>query len=306
MKIAVTGGMGFIGHELVGELLSLGHEVVLVDFWRDLIPRYEGTKMPIVEEIYKIIPRCSAVVDPWEFLVDFNKHSPQVVVHGGAIVDTKDLGGANSRLFDLNVQYTENLTKVCDESGAGIIFISSAAVYGNHGHPNNPYGLTKAMGEKIVRRSRARTASLRLFNVFGRYEHHKGEMASVPWKIARAYEKGHVFHLHSPEAARDFVPSKGVVQAVIGVAYDMMGPGEKWHREFDVGTGRPTTFATLADLVMKTMGKSQSMIQSATLPADLVGRYQFFTQAGTHGVKNIGDMFGTSQGISEAYGVDNR
>lgn len=306
MKIAVTGGMGFIGHELVGKLLSLGHEVVVVDFCRTLVGGYEKARLPIMDELYRILPQCSAVVEPWDFLHDFKKHSPQVVVHAGAVVDTKDLGGNGSKLFELNIQYTEELTRVCSESGANLIFISSAAIYGNEGRPNNPYGLTKAMGEQIVRKSKTKTASLRLFNVFGRYEHHKGEMASVPWKIAKAYRTGDKFPMFNPEAVRDFVPSKAVVNAIINVADEMIGPGEKWHHEYDVGTGVPTSFENLNTLIKEAMGKKDSVITPIEMPDELAGRYQFFTQAGTTKTLNIGGMIGTQRGILEAYGVGNQ
>jgi ADP-L-glycero-D-manno-heptose 6-epimerase len=303
MKIAVTGGMGFIGHELVGNLLKLGHEVIVVDFFSRLIGNYEKAKLPIIDELYRVLPQCSAVVEPWDFLSDFSKYSPQIVVHAGAIVDTKVLGGESSKLFELNIQYTESLTNICSTSGANIIFISSAAIYGNEGRPNNPYGLTKAMGEKIVRRSKSRTASLRLFNVFGRYEHHKGEMASVPWKIAKAYRTGDSFDMFSPEAVRDFVPSSSVVQAVINVANEMMGPGdERWHREFDVGTGNPTSFENLNTAIKVAMGWTQSVVKRVEMPLELAGRYQFFTQAGVNKALNIGGMIGTEAGILEAYG----
>lgn len=305
MKIAVTGGMGFIGHELVDRLITLGHEVVVVDFSQQLIPRYETYSMPIMEQLYRILPACSDVVDPWAFVANFTKYYPDIVVHAGAIANTKDLGGGSSNLFSYNVEYTKLLAQACDIAGANLIFISSASVYGTSGYPNNPYGLTKALGEKIVAKIRTRSTSLRLFNVFGRYEHHKGEMASVPWKLATAYRKNDVFAMHSPNAARDHVSSAAVVSAVVYAANEMLEPGEKWHRVYDVGTGFALTYDGLDDAIMKVMKKSESRVKIVEQPADLKGRYQFYTCAGSNGVVNIGNVGGTTfDGIKEAYGVD--
>ncbi len=301
MKIAVTGGMGFIGHELVGRLVNDGHEVTVVDYYQELIPRYEKTRMPIMGELYKSLSKVANLVEPWEFAQDFTDYGPQVVVHAGAVVDTKDLG--SEELFQRNLAYTEFLTKACNRAGANLIFISSAAVYGNDESPNNPYGLTKALGEKIIRKSRTKTASLRLFNVFGKFEHHKGEMASVPWKLAKAFKSGSKFDLHSLGAKRDFVPSSAVVNAVVRVADDMMAPGEKWHKTYDVGTGKPTTFEDLRNMIGKVVGyDGENPVRTTEIPNDLVGRFQHYTCAGEHGVENIGGMIDTAEGVRLAYG----
>lgn len=301
MKIAVTGGMGFIGHELVDRLTGLGHEVTVVDYMSDLVPMYERAKLPIINEIYRILPKCVSVVDPWEFIAHFEKFGAQVVVHAGAVVNTKDLG--SEEMFQKNVRYTELLTEACSNTGANLIFISSAATYGNDGFPNNPYGLTKALGEKIVEKSRAKTASLRLFNVFGTFEHHKGEMASVPWKIAQSFNTGVQFDLHSLDARRDFVPSTSVVSAIVNVADDMMGPGEKWHRVYDVGTGKPMSFRDLRTTVAKAVRSFGTCpVKMANIPPELIGRYQTYTCAGEHGAENIGGIMSTEDGIMGAYG----
>lgn len=310
MKIAVTGGMGFIGHEVVSRFLKMGHEVAAVDYWEKLIPSYEENRLPIMEDLYKDLPRCYATVDPWSFVQDFKEYAPDIVVHAGAVVDTKDLGSED--LFQKNVTYTQDLTTAASQHGSHIIFFSSAAVYGSNGYPNNPYGLTKAMGEKIVRRSKTRTASLRLFNVFGRNEHHKGTMASMPWKMQNSFRKNARIDIHSLNSKRDFIPSSGVVEAVVDVADIMMAPktaadsGQNWHKEFDVGTGIPTSFSELIAHFSQLMHRHDLPVNVVDIPNELRGRYQDFTCAGKNGVENIGGKIGTQQGLQEAYGADNR
>jgi nucleoside-diphosphate-sugar epimerase len=306
VKIAVTGGLGFIGHELVERLIADGHEVIVVDDFRKLIPSYEKARLPIMQDLYRTLPRCAALVEPWDFLENLgSKYGPHVIVHAGAIVDTKDLG-TNGILFQQNVRYTEMLAEACNDSGACLLFISSAAVYGMDGYPNNPYGLTKALGENIVAKIKTRTASLRLFNVFGKHEHHKGEMASVPWKLAKAFRTGSQMDMHSLSAQRDHVPSSNVVQAIVNVANDMLAPGEKWHRTYDVGTGKPTSYKDLIKMIASAVRypdePTRSVINYVDRPAELEGRYQMYTCAGENGIENIGGMMETSKGILEAYG----
>jgi ADP-L-glycero-D-manno-heptose 6-epimerase len=309
LRIAVTGGMGFIGHEVVKDMLDSGHEVIVVDFWKDILKRYEKARLPIMADFYRDLTCATSVVEPWNFIQDIKSFAPHVVVHAGAVVDTKDLGSDD--LFDKNVTYTQDLTVACSAVGSHIIFFSSAAVYGASGYPNNPYGLTKAMGEKIIQMSKTRTASIRLFNVFGRNEHHKGEMASVPWKIANSIRSGGWFGMHSMSASRDFVPVDTVVESVAGLVDTMQAPktaedsGKNWHKVYDVGTGIPTTFSNLAKMVCDAMGRRvEDCIQPVDMPLELVGRYQTFTCAGKNGVENLGGKMGTDQGIRRVYGVD--
>lgn len=304
MRIAVTGGMGFIGHEVADRLISEGHEVIVVDHWKDLIQRYEKTKMSVLQELYWILPRCYELTEPWNFVNTLEAFDPDIVVHAGAVVDTTDLG--SDTLLSENVDFTEGLAEACSEHGTDIIFFSSAAVYGNDGRPNNPYGLTKALGEQVMRRAKGiRTASLRLFNVFGRHEGHKGAMASVPWKIARAFDVGGTFELHSPTARRDFVPSSTVVDVVSTLTREMETDCKTWHREFDVGTGIPLSYDALVDEIARVKkGDRNKTIRMVERPVHLEGRYQMYTCAGKNGALNLGGRMGTPEGIRRAYGVD--
>lgn len=304
MRIAVTGGMGFIGHEVVEELLAQNHEVILVDFWQELTKKYETAKLPIMQDMYRIMPRCKVVASPWElFTDDVLWKDLDLVVHAGAVVDTMDLGSFD--LFQKNVEFTQRLAEKCFEYGTDIIFFSSAAVYGANGHPNNPYGLTKAMGEKIVSQAKGIYAvSIRLFNVFGKNEHHKGAMASVPWKIANACNRRSWFELHSEDAMRDFVPSSTVVKVVCDLANDMSRSG-RGYSVYDVGTGSPMTYGSLADEITRvTKRPRDEVIKVVARPAQLEGRYQLYTCAGKNGVENLGGKIGPMRGIEEAYGVD--
>lgn len=307
MRIAVTGGMGFIGQEVVARLLTEGHEVMIVDYWKKLIPLYEGHGYPILQELYRDIPRCYAVAEPWEFVQDILHYRPEIIVHAGAVVDTTDYG--TDDLFERNVTFTQDLTTNASEIGSHIIFFSSAAVYGEDGHPNNPYGLTKAIGEKIIRRSKTRTASIRLFNVFGRNEHHKGAMASMPWKISQAFKSGKEIEVHSMESKRDFVPVDSVVDAVVQLTDVLMAPksavetGQNWHKEFDVGTGLPTSFRELIHHVARATGIQMPYpVKEIEMPRTLIGRYQHYTCAGKHAVENLGGKIGTPEGLVRSYG----
>lgn len=300
MRIAVTGGLGFIGQRIVHDLIDLGHEVVIVDFWERLVTKYEQERHPIVGSVYATISKAADLVEPWTFLDDPRLCGAQVVVHAGAVVDTTDLG--DGPLWQLNVRYVQDLANRASESGAHIVFISSGATYGTLGHPNNPYGLSKVIGERIVRSVKTRSSSLRLFNVFGEHEHHKGHMASVPFKLAQAYRKGEIFRMFAPDAKRDFVPVSSVVDAVRHEISELMGPMKEQHRVRDVGTGIATSFADLDNYVMQACGQNASCTRIVEVPQELVGRYQGYTCAGMNGEIRAAGQKTTREGIHDYYG----
>lgn len=304
MRIAVTGGMGFIGHEIVRDLVYKGHQVFVVDFWKQLVEQYEKAKLPILASLYDTLPKCEALIEPWDFITDEQPNLYlDAVVHIGAVVDTMDLG--SNELFWRNVEFTKGLVKNAEKTTTDIIFASSAAVYGNGKGPNNPYGFTKALGEKIMKNaSGISTASLRFFNVFGRNEHHKGNMASVPWKIANTFKKGGQFELFNREAQRDFVPSSTIVSVVNGLLRQFQQEEFHTQRVYDVGTGVPLSFGKLVEelaVIIPDVDLAKQ-IKDIPQPAHLEGRYQFYTCAGKNGVENLGGNIGTAQGLLEAYG----
>lgn len=309
MLIAVTGAFGFIGQEVVSRLVGREHRLFLVDYWDDLVPRYEALSAPILESVYETTPQAELVMRPDEFLTWLGDVSPDAIVHLGAIVDTGDMGGSG-RLFSSNVGFTREMVRRANggrlsQSVPGIVFASSAAVYGAKGFPNNPYGLTKALGERSVSETRGEFAALRFFNVFGRNEHHKGAMASMPFKIAQAYRTGRVIEMHSLDSARDFVPVTTVAAKVVAYA-ELLGSRTHFTPAVrsveDLGTGHATTFADLDTYVMQAVGGVRSCVLPVPMPSSVAGRYQHYTCAGTR-IKNCGfDSQSTREGIEEAYG----
>lgn len=311
MLIAVTGAFGFIGQEVVSRLVSRGHRLVLVDYWDHLIPQYEHMGTPLLESVYETTPEAELVMRPSQFLGWLVSSTPDVIVHLGAVVDTGDMG-ADGRLFSRNVTFTQDLVRqsnlgrqTCDVPA--IVFASSAAVYGAKGFPNNPYGLSKALGERLVAETRGEFETLRFFNVFGRNEDHKGAMASMPFKIARAYQSGKLIEVHSLDSARDFVPVSTVAAKVAAYA-EFLGDrdlDEPTHRQVeDLGTGHATTFSDLDNYIMQATGNVRSCVLPVSIPSSTLGRYQHYTCAGIRAINCGFGSQATRDAIEEAYGTE--
>lgn len=162
--ILITGSTGFIGRELTQDLLSKGYPVrVLVrnyDLARKMFPRAEVLRADIQD-------RDSLKIA----LKEVTK-----VVHLAGIIDYKN----RKRIFETNYQGTKNVIDCC-KGVDRFIFSSSVAAFGRTNgkanestvcHPTDPYGESKLMAEKLVKKSDMDHAILRMTAVYG---------AGSPW-----------------------------------------------------------------------------------------------------------------------------
>ncbi len=294
--IIITGAAGFIGSYLVGKLNKMGfNDLILVD--RINKPWKEQN---LVNKRYrKFIDRDSL----FKWIV---KHSRdiQCVFHLGAITDTAN---DELKLFQqLNVMYSQRLWNICAEINVPFIYASSAATYGNgedgfsDSHSNIPnlrplnlYGWSKqdfdVWALKQVRTPK-QWVGLKFFNVYGPNEYHKGRMSSV---VLHAYHsiketgKMELFRSHHKdykdgEQSRDFV----FVDDIVDVMVFFMEHGRN-SGIYNVGTGKARSFYDLTKSVFTSL-KLDTNITFVDTPVDLRGRYQYYTEADIHKLRNIG------------------
>lgn len=136
MKIAITGGSGFIGQRLKSLLEQDGHSVKVIDL------RHE-TPVDILDlpALTKALEGCEAIYH-------------LAAEHADNVTPI-------SRYYDVNVTGTGNVTKAADTNGiTRLIFTSSFAVYGLNARtpdetsppaPFNDYGQSKLEGEEVLR-----------------------------------------------------------------------------------------------------------------------------------------------------------
>lgn len=141
MKIAVTGGAGFIGSVLMKNLLAAGHEA----FWLDIRASevYPGRGQNVDVTHQEALTQALCGVEAVYHLAAEHQDDIQPV----------------SKYYDVNVGGAQCLVKACEENGIHtIIFTSSVAVYGlDAGEstedlapaPFNDYGRSKLEAEKV-------------------------------------------------------------------------------------------------------------------------------------------------------------
>tara|TARA_Y100000034_G_scaffold58165_1_gene70955 strand:+ start:1803 stop:2735 length:933 start_codon:yes stop_codon:yes gene_type:complete len=176
MKVLVTGGLGFIGSNLVKSLSDLGYIVTVVD---DLSSARKDYELIINEKnsVEYVLDSFSSI----EILKRIKEKEFDTVFHVAAIPRVSYSVEEPFKTTEVNVSETVKLLESCRGNVKRFIFSSSSSVYGgadtlptSTSHPKNPkspYAWQKSCIEDIIRifcdLYDFDALCLRYFNVFG-------------------------------------------------------------------------------------------------------------------------------------------
>lgn len=223
------------------------------------------------------------------------------VIHLGAISLTTvtDL----EALLSMNVHFSLELWDWCTRNQTPLVYASSAASYGGGEFgfsdridlptlkrlcPLNPYGWSKQIIDLRIARDVAaglpappKWYGLKFFNVYGPLEAHKGEMRSVALKMYQQLKSANclqLFRSHHPsyedgKQLRNFV----YVEDVVDVILWLLEHGPECGL-YNVGTGRPEPFLTIAESVIAQTGADTS-VDFIDMPPAVREQYQYHTEA---------------------------
>jgi UDP-glucuronate 4-epimerase len=182
MRILVTGGAGFIGSHLVEKLLSLGHDVAILDDFNDFYdPKIKRQNVAAVAKdvtIHHLDLRDSGAVRNL-----FHREKFEAIAHLAARAGVRPSIQNPQLYYDTNVDGTLHLLDAARVTGVErFIFASSSSVYGNSKtvpfsedrqliQTLSPYGATKIAGESLCSTYShlygMRVVALRYFTVYG-------------------------------------------------------------------------------------------------------------------------------------------
>jgi UDP-glucuronate 4-epimerase len=182
MRILVTGGAGFIGSHLVEKLLSLGHDVAILDDFNDFYdPQIKRQNVAAVAKdvtIHHLDLRDSGAVRNL-----FHREKFEAIAHLAARAGVRPSIQNPQLYYDTNVDGTLHLLDAARVTGVErFIFASSSSVYGNSKtvpfsedrqliQTLSPYGATKIAGESLCSTYShlygMRVVALRYFTVYG-------------------------------------------------------------------------------------------------------------------------------------------
>ena len=247
MKFVVTGGAGFIGSNIVKQLLKQNHTPIVIDnlcrgkIERISSPDIEFHKVDIrnIDQLKKILKNSDGVF------------------HQAALTDVQESFTKQEEYNDVNVKGTENIFKIAKEFNLKVVYASSSSVYGNpkkipitensKRDPINPYGKTKLENEfsaESYSKDNVSIIGLRYFNVYGKGQ--TGSYAGVITKfINKLKENKDPIIFGSGIQVRDFIFVEDVALANISAMKSNVNNGF-----FNVGTGITTSIKQLAKIMI--------------------------------------------------------
>ncbi len=245
MKILITGHRGFIGQNMV-DALKDKHELTLYE-WGDEPPEFEG------------LDWC---------------------IHLGAISSTAEKNV--EKVMKQNHDFSCVVLMACQINKVNLQYASSASVYGLNKNfkedsaksPQSPYAWSKYLFDRHIENQKFNdivVQGFRYFNVFGPHENHKDQPSPYHAFARQAKETGVIkLFENSDRYLRDFVP----VDFVTTIHQKFFNVKESgiWN----VGTGKPTSFETVARSIAE---QYNAKIEYIPMPAHLRDQYQEYTCA---------------------------
>lgn len=291
--IIVTGGAGFIGSNIVKALNAQGRtDILVVDNLKNGKKFINLADCDIADYLDK---------DDFQGRIFAEEGLPDIecVFHQGACSATTEWDG--KFMMDNNYEYSKDLLNYCLNRRIPFFYASSASVYGDgpdfiearqYEKPLNVYGFSKFQFDQYIRQilphAESQVVGFRYFNVYGPREQHKGDMASVAFKLHNQILAGETLKLfgeydgYGPGMqTRDFV----YVEDVVAVNLWFMAHPEK-SGIFNLGPAAAEPFKNIAEAVIDFHGKGE--IQYVPFPEHLKGAYQSFTQADNSSLRAAG------------------
>ena len=272
-KVVVTGGAGFIGSNLSGEL-SMDNEISIIDNF------LTGKKENILELIEKDnVKLIEGSITDLDFLQKAFKNI-DYVFHQAAVPSVPRSVEDPISSNDVNINGTLNvLIAARDNDVKKVVYASSSAVYGDTPTlpkaekmcpmPLSLYAVTKLAGEiycKVFYEIYGLpTISLRYFNVYGPRQDPASQYAAViPKFIYQIMNNTPPLIYGDGEQSRDFTFVYDVVQANIKAATSNAA-GEI----INIAKGERTTINTLAEIIMEISGKNLEPLHIEPMRGDI-------------------------------------
>lgn len=272
---AVTGVAGFIGSNLLEDLLALGQNVVGVDNFstghranlREVLggPLERSARLRIVEGDIRDLDICREACEGADY-----------VLHHAALGSVPWSMDDPLRTTAVNVDGFVNMLVAAKDAGVRrFVYASSSAVYGDTpaypqiehtlGRPLSPYAASKSANETYAQAFQMsyglQTIGLRYFNVFGRRQDPAGAYAAVIPRWIAALLRGERCRIFGDgETTRDFCYIANVVQAnLLAATSDRDSTGDA----YNIACAESVTLNELFDMMRSGLAQKDSRFTDA-------------------------------------------
>ncbi len=259
-RVIVTGGAGFIGSHLAGELAKRGYQVIILDNLSkgrlsNIEPVLKNGSAEFVQGDITNLPLLMKLFSGADY-----------VFHQAAIPSVPFSIKSPRTSHNANITGTMNVLLAAKDKGIKkVVYASSSSVYGDTPilpkvedmipNPLSPYAVTKLTGEyycKVFHEIYGlNTVCLRYFNVYGPRQDPNSPYAAVISLFINNVSTGKSpIIFGNGEQSRDFTYVKDVAEANI-LAVESNATGI-----FNLGSSQSVTINRLAQLVIKLVGNS--------------------------------------------------
>ena len=255
-KILATGGLGFIGSNLIPELEKRGHDVWACDLYHSERAKFNRCDVTKYRQLEKL----------------FAQHEFDCVYHLAAEYGRWNGEDYYENLWLTNVVGTKNIIRLQEEKKFRLIFFSSAEVYGDYDSvmgeavmdelaikQMNDYAMSKWVGELQVLNSAemfgTETVRVRPVNAYGPHEYYSPYRGVIPAFIYKALRDEPYIVYQGHKRIFDYIEDTCRTLANIvdnfkpGEIYNIGGK-EEW--EHDV--------KYVSDLILKNLGKKDTKV----------------------------------------------
>ncbi|MCX6815413.1 MAG: SDR family NAD(P)-dependent oxidoreductase [Candidatus Aenigmarchaeota archaeon] len=259
MKCLVTGGAGFIGSNLVEELIKKGHKVVVLDNF------FLGIEKNL-ERIRDKIELVDGDIRDLDLLLKITK-GVDVIFNQAAASSSPMFRENLKEALSVNIDgFIHILNAARINNVKRVVYASTSSIYGNTKAllredmkvvPVNFYASSKLMNEHLAAlygiEYGLETVGLRYMSVYGPHEEGKTKFANLVTQFLWAMKKDERPVIYGTgEQTRDFIYVKDICQAnILAAATKKKMIGEI----FNVGTGKATSLNDLVKMLNSVLNK---------------------------------------------------
>lgn len=271
-RVLITGGAGFVGSHLV-DRLGPRNEVTIID---DLTT---GTLRNLGDARRKVHLKKASVLDA-EALAAAMKDR-EIVYHLAAKTSVPESVAKPEIYWRTNVEGTVRVLKAAADAGAKrVVFMSSAAVYGNSPEmpkvesmrpaPESPYAMTKMVGEFACEEIRGltglETVVLRLFNAYGPRQDPSSPYAGVMAKFSASVAANRPVEIFGDgNQTRDFVYIGDIAEAL-----ELAGEKPVNGIVMNVASGEAITVNEVVRILSELVGRPVQPVRKPERPGDIL------------------------------------
>jgi len=250
MNIMVTGGVGFVGTNLIKRLLLDGHKVVCLDNYST------GKKENEVD--HKNVTYVDVDVSDNSKrhkafgLVKYGLEKPDIIYHMAALARIQPSLNNPVPSIQNNFDSTLNILEWGRNNDIPVVFAGSSSYH--HGLWGSPYAWSKHAGEQLCKLYskvyKLPTAICRFYNVYGPHQIESGAYATVLGIFEKQYREGKLLTVTGDgRQKRDFTHIEDIVDGIIRCGDNI----EKVSGEiFELGTGKNYSIIEITEFFNQT------------------------------------------------------